>query len=225
MGARTAMITGMLMPTDARLLTLAQWMSPSFPVGAFAYSHGLEWAVQSGQIISSSDVHDWLTDLLRHGAGNSDAVFLSAAYRGLEPVEQIDALALAMAPSKERRMEAILQGEAFAATVRDVWGHDIPASTLAVVVGAAARQQGLPLTDVISLFLHAFASNQVSAAIRLVPLGQTDGQRILADVASLCVELAETAAGATLDDIGPACLLGDIASMNHETQYSRLFRS
>lgn len=216
------------MPTDpTALLTLAQWLSPAYPVGAFSYSHGLEWAVQDGTVRDAVTFQDWLTQVLTHGSGRTDAILLATAWAANdeEDRQRADELARAMAPSRERALETDQQGSAFARTTSDIWPAPLPDLCYPVAVGAAARMMNLPLHDTLLYYLHAFASNLTSAAIRLVPLGQTEGQAALAAVTSLCAEIARDAMTASLDDLGSCTFLADIASMKHETQYSRLFRS
>jgi urease accessory protein len=222
------MVAPIPMPTDhadiGALITLAQWLSPSFPIGAFSYSHGLETAVQTGVIRDADSLQAWLRDIVTHGAGRNDAILLAAAYRG-DDLGTLDALARALAPSSERLSEAAQQGAAFVRTVNDVWGLALPDMTLPIAVGAAAAAQGLPLEEAAQMFLHAFVSSLTSAAIRAVPLGQTDGQRVIAALGPLCRATVATALNQTTDDIGSACFAADIASMQHETQYSRMFQT
>ncbi|MBK0398679.1 urease accessory protein UreF [Limibaculum sp. M0105] len=206
------------------LLKLATWLSPSYPVGAFTYSHGFEAAIGDGAIHDAETLAAWIADTLEHGAGRTDAILLAHAWR--DPVdEQVAELARALAPSSERLLEAEAQGNAFAATTAAAWGPDLPAAPYPVAIGRAAAQHGLPLEDTAALYLHAFASNLVSAGIRLIPLGQTEGQGVVARLAPLIRRIAAEAIGASLDDIGSACFIGDIAAMRHETQSVRLFRS
>lgn len=214
----------MTMITDQHILTLAQWLSPAFPVGAFSYSHGLEWVIESGQVHDKDSFQAWLTDILRHGTGRNDAILLHAAYRGADLAE-VDALARAFAPSSERLMETEQQGAAFCRTTQAIWGKDLPSLTYPVALGYAAACQGIPLRQTCTMYLHAFASNLTSAAVRLVPLGQTDGQSVVAALSPLCETMTSQAATMTLDDLGGTTLLADIAAMKHETQYTRLFRS
>ncbi|RSK30523.1 urease accessory protein UreF [Rhodovulum iodosum] len=216
------------MTTDAEVLLLAQWLSPAFPVGSFTYSHGLEWAVEAGDVRDAATLRGWLGDVLAHGAGRCDAILLAAAYRAesAEEVAGIDAEARAFAPSAERLLEAEAQGRAFAETLGAVWpGAALPALTYPVALGRAARVEGLPMVLTARMYLHAFTSNLVSAGIRLIPIGQTEGQQTLSALTPLCLRLAEEAAEAGLDDLESSVFLADIASMKHETQYSRLFRS
>ncbi|MCS0501861.1 urease accessory protein UreF [Ancylobacter mangrovi] len=223
----------------ADLLALFVWLSPAYPVGAFAYSHGLEWAVETGDVADAASLRGWVGDLLLHGGPFSDAVLLAHGWRAMAAgdeagLHEVLELAAAFAPSRERQMETLNQGDAFMAATRHAW----PAAALErmaamcdgrvaypVAVGAAAAAHGLPLPATLAAFLNAVAANLISAAVRLVPLGQSDGNRVLAALLPT-VRLAATEAGEVpLERIGGAALRSDIASMRHETQYTRLFRS
>ena len=223
MGARWVTTTATAMRED-HLLTLAQWLSPAYPVGAFAWSHGLERAVGRGDVTSAQDLQDWLTSVLERGAGRSDAILLCAAHAA-DDAAPIAELAAALAPSKERRSETLQQGAAFAAVTREVWQIELPDMAYPVAVGRAAGLIGLPVLPTAQLWLQSFASNLIQAAQRLMPLGQTEGQRILAALGPICMRVGTQASTATLDDIGSATFAVDTASMQHETQYSRIFRS
>ncbi len=210
--------------SDDALLTLHQLFSPAFPVGAFAYSHGLETEVQAGRVADADGLSAWLADALEHGAGWSDAVLLALTARGGDAAS-LAGLAAALTPSAERRLETVAQGTAFAATVSEVWGIRIDAAPYPVAVGATVAALDLPLRDALRLFLMAFASNLAGAGVRLIPLGQTDGQRVARALAPLCAALAERAEHAGEDDIGGFAPAIDIASQRHDMLYSRLFRS
>lgn len=212
------------MPTDAQLLTLMQWLSPGFPLGTFSYSHGLECAVAEGRVVTARHLQDWLHAVLAHGAGGMDAILLAQAHRGTDPAE-VDALARALAPSRQRLLETAAQGEAFCTTVNAVWGLDLPPLSLPVAVGAAARAQGIALAATLQAYLHAFAAGLVSAAQRAMPLGQTEAQRVLAAVTPLCLTLAAQAQHQSLDDLGSSAFMAEIAAMRHETLTTRIFRS
>ncbi|WP_415919865.1 urease accessory protein UreF [Tateyamaria sp. SN6-1] len=201
-----------------------QWLSPAFPVGAFAYSHGLEQVLADGAIRDADALRDWLAALLEHGSGHADAVLVAAAYTATR-IQDVDAVARAFAPSAERLQETTLMGAAFCDTARAVWGLDVQALTYPVAVGAAARGMGVPLEDMLPLYLHAFASNLISVAQRAMPLGQTEGQRVLAALSPVITATASTAATATLDDLGSASFAADIAAMRHETLQPRIFRT
>ena len=215
-------------PDDTRaMMTLAQWFSPSFPVGAFSFSHGLEWLVETGEIDNAGHFLEWLEDILKHGAGRNDVLFLGAAWRAEDAaaLAGIDELARAMAPSRERLLETVELGGSFLRTVNSVWACDLPELCYPVAVGAAARACDLPLELTARMYLHALASSLTSAAIRLVPLGQTEGQDCILRVTPLCERLCATELDQSLDSLGSSTFFSDIASMNHEIQYSRMFRS
>ncbi|MCA0319361.1 MAG: urease accessory protein UreF [Proteobacteria bacterium] len=223
----------------AALYRLLAWMSPAYPVGAFSYSHGLEWAVETGDITSLATLVDWLRVVMREGSGIADATFCAHAHRAVaaqdgKALAEVAELALAFQPSKERRLETTAQGNAFMAATEAAW----PAPALLLVraswpeavaypvaVGAATAAHGIDEATAVHAFLHAVAANLISAAVRLVPLGQTDGQRALAALEPVVTETAAAARRLALDDIGGHALRSDIASMRHETQYTRLFRS
>ncbi|WGW03537.1 urease accessory protein UreF [Tropicibacter oceani] len=211
------------MTTDPHLI-LHQLFSPAFPVGAFAWSHGLETAIQDGQVQDAASARDWVAAVLEYGSGWSDAVICARAATDGDPGALSD-LATALCPSSQRRAETLEQGQAFARTVSEVWGLSVPPAPYPVAVGLAIKALGLPVEDAIGLFLQAFSSNLTSAAVRLVPLGQTEGQRITRDLAPLCQALARRALAEDLDDIGGFAPMLDIQSQRHETLYSRVFRS
>lgn len=214
------------MLTDSHMLTLTQWLSPAYPVGAFSYSHGLEWAEHIGDVSDAASFQLWLSDILQHGTGRNDAILLSHAYHAdRDNLAEIDTLSRAFAASKERLLETEAQGAAFVNTTTAIWGGDLPALTYPVALGHAAACQGIASQQTSAMYLHAFASNLCSAAMRLVPLGQTEGQRVLHALTPLCQQLAKEAATLPLDSLGGSCVLAEIASIKHETQYTRLFRS
>ena len=223
----TTMTTTITTTTEqAALWRLLLWASPAFPVGAFAHSHGLEWAVEAGEVHDAATLLAWVEDALRHGAGRNDAILLAHAHRG----EEVNDLAVATAASRERQLESLSQGEAFLRAIR-AW-PDAAAATAPlplertaypVAFGTAAR--ALPLVPVLVAYLQAFAQMLVSAAVRLVPLGQSDGLRVLAALEPTVAAVAAEAATATLDELGGACFRFDLAAMHHETQYTRLFRT
>ncbi|MEM6887892.1 MAG: urease accessory UreF family protein [Pseudomonadota bacterium] len=209
------------MSTD--LLTLMQWMSPGFPVGAFAYSHGLEAMIDQGAVASTDDLRLWLEDVLISGGCQADLTLLARAYRGGD-LADLDDEARAFAASAERLTETLDQGAAFARTVDAVWHTDVDRRAYPVAVGRAAAHVGLALQPTAEAYAHAFLSNLIFAAQRLMPLGQTDAQHLLNTLNPLVVAAAQ---GAT-DDPGPLysnCIAADIAAMRHETQYSKVFRT
>ena len=212
------------MTATAPALVLAQMFSPGFPVGAFAYSHGLEQAFAGGTIASAADLEAWITELLDHGAGRSDAILLVAAMEDGADHAALAALARALAGSAERWEETRDQGAALSATLAAL-GEPTVSGAYPVVLGAAARGLGLSAEVVASLFLQAFASNLVSAAVRFMPLGQAEGQSVLAALRPVIAEVAAEVIGVGLDGLGQAAFGADLAAMEHEELEVRIFRT
>jgi len=220
-------------------LPLLVWLSPSFPVGAFAYSHGLEWAQEAGDVTDAASLEAWLADLLEHGAPRGDAILFVAAHRALAASDgaglaEVAELALALASSEERRLETVTQGDAFLIAASKSWPcaalDDLRAAwpgpvAYPVAVAAAAQGHGIAAGEALPAFLIGSLSNLVSAAVRLGIVGQTDGQRVIAALVPAVAALAGRLRDATLEDLGGAAFRSDLAALRHETQYTRLFRS
>ena len=215
------------MTTEHNILILAQWLSPAFPVGAFAYSHGLETAIHSGAIATACDLQDWLTYVLSQGSGRNDCILLRAAYSSgpQAALDDVNQTALAVSASSERIRETQLQGSAFSQTTSAIWGSDKTEFCYPVAVGHAAAQLRLDVDLTAAFYLHGFVSNLVSAAVRAVPLGQTEGQRVLAALIPMCDQIVQDTQCTTLDDLSSTAFLSDIAAMRHETLQPRIFRS
>jgi urease accessory protein len=223
----------------AALYRLMTWLSPSFPVGAFSYSSGIEWAVEAGDITDATSLRHWLSAMLSDGGGFCDGVFVAHIHRAATAgddagLREIAELAGAFAPSRERLLETFTQGKAFIEISLSAWPHPELQRLIAacdgpivypVAVGLVSAAHGIALAPTMHAFLHAVVSNWISAGARLVPLGQTDSQRVLAALEPIVVATGHRAMTASLDDLGNATFRADIASMRHETQYTRLFRS
>lgn len=227
--ARAGILTGrgifMSIPDQTMgLLRLVQWLSPAFPTGAFAYSHGLEQAVTDGDVCDEQDLAEWLSDILATGAGWNDAVLIACALRGEAEADLVD-LARAMAGSAERLRETEEQGAAFGRAQGEMTGAGAAELPLPLAVARAAGTLGLPDQQVIALFLHSFASNLVSAGVRFVPLGQAAGQRVLASLHPLIGILAERAVLSSRDDLATSVFRADLGAMRHETLDVRIFKT
>ena len=223
----------------AALYRLMTWLSPAFPVGAFSYSSGIEWAVEAGDITDAASLRAWLSAMLTDGAGFCDAVFLAQTHRAVSAhddtaLRDIAELAAAFVPSRERQLETSTQGRAFIDMSRAAWSCEGLDEVIAaggerivypVAVGLVSAAHGIPLEPALHAFLHALVSNWISAGSRLIPLGQTDSQRVLARLEPDVAATASRALAASLDDLGGATFRADLASLRHETQYTRLFRS
>ena len=221
------------------LYRLMAWLSPAFPVGAFSYSSGLEWAVEAGDVTDAATLARWLAAMIAQGSEYCDAVLLRHAHRAIlgnddAALTAVAELGAAFAASRERFLETTAQGRAFFDTTRAAW----PCAALdrlaaawngplayPVAVGAAAAGHGVAVEPALAAFLQAIAGNLVSAALRLVRLGQTDGQRVLAGLEPVIADCVRRALACPLEEIGGAAFRADLAGMHHETQYTRLFRS
>lgn len=210
---------------DAALVTLVQWLSPAFPTGSFAWSHGLEWAIAQGHVRDAAGLADWLSDVIAFGSGRNDAILLALSLAPGADHAQLAVLARALAASRERAAETEEQGRAFTDTVNALAGTDHPPAPLAVAVGRAAAGLGLPAERVVALYLQSFASALVQGAVRFIPLGQTEGQRVLAGLSAPILRLSAVASGWSLDDLGSAAFGSDMAAMAHEAMDVRIFRS
>lgn len=226
----------------AGLMCLMTWLSPSFPVGSYTYSHGVEYAVEDGRVTSAPTLINWVEGVLEFGAGRIDAVLFCAAWRAAligdeDALFDIGIEADCWRGTSEMALEATAQGRAFVSTISKVWGDgmltrwadkmrgDDRLPSYPVAVGIAAAVAKIPLREALTAFLHAMAANLVSSAVRLVPLGQTDGVRSLSSLDQAVSVAVDHAMAADLDDLGAAAPMVDWTSIKHETQYTRLFRS
>ncbi len=234
------MATAMI--TEQALYRLMTWLSPSFPVGGYSYSHGIEFAVEDGLITDRDGLARWVEAIIVHGAGRNDATMFRAAWEAVadgdpEMLAWAAEMADALRATPETALESTGQGQAFLDTLVAVWpdlrfgnlagmlaGMD-RSPTYAVAVGVAAAVAGVPLSHALVAYLHAMAANLVSAGVRLVPLGQTDGQMAQAALEVPVRAAADRALTRPLEDLGTAAPMVDWTSMKHETQYTRLFRS
>ena len=224
---------------QSALYRLMAWLSPAYPVGAFSYSSGLEWAVEAGDVTDARALAAWLTVIIGEGGGFCDAVLFAHAHRAAtardeETLHSVAELAAAFAPSKERHLETSAQGGAFLEVTRAAWpcaALDFLTQTwpgpyaYPIAVATAAAGHGIAVEPALAAYLHAVAANLVSAGVRLIPLGQTDGQRVIASLEPLIATTAGRALVTRLEDMGAAAFRADLASQRHETQYTRLFRS
>lgn len=231
--------TADLPPSDAPLQLLT-WLSPGFPIGSFAYSHGLEYAVGAHDVHDLPSATSWLAAVFEYGAPRNDLIVLSLVHRAAcrddaAAIASLNELCLAMAGSRERLLETTAQGNAFMTIIRDAW--NVPAfarlargihegdTAYPCAVGLASAAHDLPLLETLRAFSVATLQSLISAAIRLGAVGQTDGQRVVAALLPRCARLAQAAVRSTVDDLGASTFKSDIAAMKHETQYTRLFRS
>ena len=236
------MVTDMDTHTDGALYRLLGWLSPAFPVGAYSYSHGIEYAVEAGLVQDAVALSEWVAGIVENGAGGIDAVLFCAAWRAAREsddalLDHVCELADAWRPTAETALESSAQGVAFVKALRAAWPEERlerwlerlreidrpPAYAVAVAVATAFA--GIALRSALTAYLHAMAANLVSAAVRLIPLGQSDGQRALAELEAVVHRSVEAAIEKPLEDMGGSAVIVDWTSMRHETQFTRLFRS
>jgi urease accessory protein len=224
---------------EAALLRLMTWLSPAYPVGAFSYSSGIEWSVEAGDIKDAASLQDWLAVMLTEGSGRNDAIFFSETHRALTrgddaALVETASLAAALTSSRERHLETTTLGRAFVEVTQAAWPCDELSKLTSlwpgpiaypVAVAAACAGHAIPLAPALHAFITALVANWISAGMRLIPLGHTDGQRLIAALAPAVAATAASALAATLNDLGSAAFRADLASIKHETQYTRLFRS
>ncbi len=225
--------------TTAALYRLMAWLSPAYPIGAFSYSSGIEWAVEAGDVKDAETLRQWLAATMADGGGFADAVFFVHTFRAVgadddAALRSVAELAAAFVPSKERFLETTAQGRAFLDVTRAAWpcpaldrlaaAWDGPVA-LPVAVGTTCAGHGIACEPALHAFLHAVLANWISAGVRLIPLGQTDGQRVLAALEAVVAATAARALQTPLDEVGTCTFRADLASMRHEVQYTRLFRS
>jgi urease accessory protein len=222
----------------ADLLKLLTFLSPAFPIGAFAYSHGLETRIADGAIGSAETLAAWIADLIELGSAWNDVVLLTAAYRAAAACDDtrlaaVAELALALAPARERALETAEQGAAFLAAAEAAWPGLLPSAqpvalvetAYPIAVARVAAAHVAPLASVLPAFLHAFVVNQVAVGVRLIPLGQSEGLRVVTALHARVLAVTRRALVATLDDLGGAAFHADIAAMRHEDLSPRLFRT
>jgi urease accessory protein len=224
------------------LLRQQSWLSPAFPTGSYSYSHGIEWAVEAGHIHGRKSLVDWLEADLRYGSGRNEAIFFIEAGRcakenDCEKLLEIAEIAAAFRGTSEFALETSQQAASCLATLRRVWPDPLVESlsdllsdlrispVLSVVLGVRAARQDIPATLAPPAFLQSYLANLITAGVRLVPLGQTDGQLAIAELEPAVLAVAAQAQQATIRDLGSAAFMVDLASASHETQYTRLFRS
>ena len=221
------------------LYRLMTWLSPAYPVGAFSYSCGIEWAVEAGDVHDAGTLRDWLEATLSGGAGWSDAIFFAEAYRAVKCCDdatfvQVAELAAAFAPTRERYLETTSLGRTFVEITQAAW----PCAALGklrelwqgpiaypVAVGITCAGHAISLDYALRALVTAIVANWTSAGVRLIPLGHTQSQHLLNALEPAVEVTAQRALNATLDDLGNACFRADIASARHKSQYTRLFRS
>lgn len=202
-------------------LRLTQILSPAFPIGSFAHSQGLEWAIASGAVRDGAEMEAWVAAVIQRGSGFADAVFLSM---GRQPGADLAALAElydAFIPAAGRRVEAAELSRGFRALT------DASAPHLPYVLALARETAALevPEVEVLALYLQALATQLLSVAVRFMPMGQAEAQRILSALAPVIADAEQRASGAGEEALYTFTPGADIAAMAQEHMETRIFRS
>lgn len=216
------------MPTRieaSQFLLLLTWMSPAFPTGAFAYSQGLEWAIEEGRVTDRESLLQWIGDIITRGGGWNDAVIFARCWE--DDACALNELALALSPTCERHLETTQLGRAFRIAAAVFAAPPLPEEEIAypVAAGAACAAMGIDRHAALLAYLQGLATALTSVAVRLVPIGQTAGLEVLRDLGGIIAKVSGEAASASLADLGAIAIGADIASMKHETMHSRVFRT
>ena len=236
MGTAMATITDGL--SGDSLVRLMTWLSPAYPVGGYAYSHGLEYAVECQLVRDEASLVRWIEGIIAFGAGRMDGVFFAEAWRAVAngdetALAEVAERAAVLRGTAELALESSQQGAAFLKTLRDTapsealarFANAVPMHAYPTAVAIAAAISDIPLRPALLAYLHAFAANLVLAGVRLIPLGQLAGQRTIENLRPTVVATVDAALKHRTTDIGSAAAMIDWTSMKHETQYTRLFRS
>jgi urease accessory protein len=201
---------------------LFSWFSPNFPIGSFNFSHGLEAAVEMKFIHDSFTLENWISNLITDGSGKTDVILLSNAYRG----KNINELALALCPSKERWIESIKLGKSFSKNIRDNWSYNIEDElAFPVALGKAGSFFSIPLDQLLIIFLQSFASNLITFGMKHIPLGQSAGQKILINLIPVIQAQSMKYKNYDITDIGSSAFISDLASMYHENLKNRIYQT
>lgn len=219
------------------LLRLLQLASPALPVGAYSYSEGLEYAVHAGWVRDAHGLRDWLHHGLLEGAAQLEAAVLVRVYdawRGddLDRLRSWDDWLSATRESEELRNQSLDMGRALLRLLKDL-EPPLPrvaelftvACNFATAFGIASAHWGISRGDATTAYLQSWVANLAGAGVKLIPLGQTAGQQLLWDLQDDLTDAAQTAQQIADEDLGVSNWGLALASMAHETQYSRLFRS
>ena len=201
---------------------LFSWFSPNFPIGSFNFSHGLEAAVEMKFIHDSFTLENWISNLITDGSGKTDVILLSNAYRG----KNINELALALCPSKERWIETIKLGKSFSKNIRNNWSYNIEDDlAFPVALGKAGSFFSIPLDQLLIIFLQSFVSNLITFGMKHIPLGQSAGQKILINLIPVIQAQSMKYKNYDIKDIGSSAFISDLASMYHENLKNRIYQT
>ena len=199
---------------------LQVWFSSSFPIGSYAYSHGLEALIDNKKIKNKDDVKEFLDALLFYGTLRNDYIFMKSVYKG----EEINELILASASSKERQIEMIDMGNSFRKIMKDSWELSLPENTSFIYcLAKAGLHFNINFDDLIKFYLQSFISNLINVCVKHIPMSQKDGQSLNVIFINQIQEFLSHSDKLTLKDIGTTFFIGDIFAIKHENLDSRIY--
>ena len=199
---------------------LQVWFSSSFPIGSYAYSHGLEALIDDKKIKNKDDVNEFLDALLFYGTLRNDYIFMKSIYKG----EEINELILASASSKERKIEMIDMGNSFRKIMKDSWELSLPENTSFIYcLAKAGLHFDIKFDDLIKFYLQSFISNLINVCVKHIPMSQKDGQSLNVIFINQIQEFLSHSDKLTLKDIGTTFFIGDIFAIKHEYLDSRIY--
>ena len=201
---------------------LLTWFSPSFPIGSFNFSHGLEAAIEYEFVKDGISLEEWIRHLILNGAGKTDSILLAKTYNG----EEVNELALALCPSKERWIETSNLGKAFCKNINENWDYKVDTNlAYPVAIGKTGSYFKIPLEKLLIAFLQSFASNLINVGIKHIPLGQSEGQKILINSLPFIEKQANILKITKVNNLGSSAFLSDLSSMYHETLNNRIYQT
>ena len=199
---------------------LQVWFSSSFPIGSYAYSHGLEALIDHKKIKNKDDVKEFLDALLFYGTLRNDYIFMKSIYKG----EEINELILASSSSKERQIEMIDMGNSFRKIMKDSWQFSLPENASFIYcLAKAGLHFDIKFDDLIKFYLQSFISNLINVCVKHIPMSQKDGQSLNVIFINQIQDFLNQSDKLILKDIGTTFFIGDIYAIKHEDLDSRIY--
>jgi len=207
---------------EQSLQILQTWFSPSFPIGSYSFSHGLEALIDDKLIANKQDILDYLNCILFYGTCKNDIILIKYAYQG----NDLNDFAFSLCPSKERKIESLEMGNAFRKILKDSWDYELPINTAyPICIGKAANHFQIPLNLTMISFLQSFISNLVNVCVKHIPIGQKIGQDCIVNSLKSVKKIVKKSDKYSLDDIGGICFNSDIYSIKHERLLTRVYKT
>ncbi len=202
------------------LQILQIWFSSSFPVGSYAYSHGLEAIIDNKLINNKNDVEEFLNALLFNGTLRNEYIFIKSIYEGKE----INNLILSSASSKERQIEMVDMGNSFRKIMKQSWDFELAENTaFTYCLTKAAIHFNIKFDYLIKFYLQSFISNLINVCVKHIPISQKDGQKLNVIFINQIQDFLQKSEKLNLEDIGSTFFIGDLFSIKHENLETRIY--